>query len=280
MTSQDRLYLDDSYLKEFDAVVEEVRKDEEGVWIRLDKTAFYPTGGGQPHDTGKLIHDGSEFTITDVKKANASVWHKVEQGPAGRTQEIGIGSNVRGVIDWERRYRLMRMHTAAHIVSSVAHQEYGAQISGNQLDTNKTRVDFSLEEFDRTLLLGLQQKANDIIAKDLQISKKTLPREEAFKIPALVKLEKGLDPAIQEVRIVSIGDFDMSEIAQRGSETLIQAISEHAQKYASRDIAAFFDAQADGGTHVAHTAEIKGIEVFDLENKGKGRKRMYFRLVD
>ena len=274
MSMKQLLYLNDAYMKEFDAVVTNIVSDDTGTWIVLDQSAFYPQGGGQPFDTGTIVHEHETYAVSEVRKGESGALHRIDR------QGLKVGDRVHGIIDWDRRYRLMRTHTAAHIVSGIAHQQYGAQISGNQLDIDKARVDFSLESFDRDLLLGLQQKANEIIKQNHVISAKVLPREEAIKIPALVKLEKGLDPSIMQVRILSIGDFDMSEISQKGSDALIQAISEHAQKYASQGIAAFFDAQADGGTHVQSTSEIKGIEIIDLENKGKGRKRIYFRLVD
>ena len=235
------MYLIDSYQTEFDSTVEEIKSDEQGMWVRLEKTLFYPTSGGQPSDRGTLTHEGIIYTVRDCRKSDGKIFHLLDH------PGLSLGSTVHGTIDWARRYRLMRSHTAAHIISSVAHQEYHAQISGNQLDVDKCRVDFSLEQFDRTLLLGLQQKTNSVIARDLIVSATIMAREEAFKIPALVKLEKGLDPTIMEVRVLSIGDFDT---------------------------------QADAGTHVHHTLEIKGIEIFDLENKGKGRKRLYFKLVD
>jgi misacylated tRNA(Ala) deacylase len=241
MDIQNQLHMHDSYLKEFDSTVSHVVQDAAGIWVALDQTAFYPLSGGQPFDTGLLTHEGKTWIVSEVRKADGMILHRVDH------DGLTTGNRVHGIIDWNRRYKLMRMHTAAHIVSGIAHQEYGAQITGNQLDLDKSRVDFSLETFDRDVLSGLQQKANAVIARNLPISAVIMPRAEAEKIPALVKLAKGLDPTIQQVRVLSIGDFD---------------------------------SQADGGTHVKNTSEIGGIEVFDLENKGKGRKRMYFRLVD
>jgi len=242
------LYLMDCYIKEFDAVV--VRVSDDGLEIVLDKTAFYPTSGGQPNDTGIITimdgttADGAVFNVVDVLKKDGEIIHKLDR------TGIVIGNKVHGSIDWERRYMLMKYHTASHMLSTFINRETGAEITGNQLYLDKARVDFSLENFDRTQMQGFEHKVNSIIAKNLPVAFRILGREDAFKIPALVKLRKQLPETIKDIRIVDIGNDEFD-----------------------------FDHQACGGAHLRSTSEIGKIEIYDLENKGRERRRIYFRLV-
>lgn len=229
------IYMNDCYAKEFDATVAKA----DGKFIVLDKTAFYPQGGGQPTDTGKLIKDGEEYAVFFAKKKGPDVSHETDK------EGLKQGDKVHGVLDWDRRYMLMRMHTAAHILSEIFHKETGALITGNQLNTDKSRIDFSLENFDREKIKEYTEKANEIVQKDLPIKIYKLPREEAMRIPSVTKLANVLPPAVQELRIVEIDGFDM---------------------------------QADGGTHVKSTKEVGKIEVINAENKGKNNRRVYFTL--
>ncbi len=238
------LYMDDSYLKEFDAQALEVR----GSAVMLDQTLFYPQGGGQPTDTGKLIvKDGAEggdgagveYVVKEVKKEAGEVWHYLDKAPA-----FAAGSSVHGTLDWSRRYAHMRMHTAAHILAACMAPE-GALITGNQLGGEQTRFDFALENFDRDKFGEVVAKANAKLAEGLEIKTYTLPREEAMKIPGIVKLANALPPAISELRIVDIGGFEV---------------------------------QADGGTHVKNTEECGKIVITKMENKGKENRRIYFAL--
>jgi misacylated tRNA(Ala) deacylase len=229
------LYMTDSYLKEFDSTVTFV----EGNSVELDKTAFYPFGGGQPNDTGKLICNNQEFVVKDVRKKSGKFFHEVDR------EGLKVRDKVHGVIYWERRYKLMRMHTAAHLLSEVFHREAGALITGNQLDTDQSRIDYNLEEFDREKINQYCNKANEIIQQDLPIKVYSMKREEAMKIPAITKLASVLPPNIPELRIVEIVGFDM---------------------------------QADGGTHVNHLKEIGKIEIVKMENKGKDNRRVYYTL--
>ncbi|MEM4261291.1 MAG: alanyl-tRNA editing protein AlaXM [Candidatus Woesearchaeota archaeon] len=232
------LYINDCYLREFETTVKLVN----GLYIILDNTAFYPESGGQPSDTGKLITiDSQEFDVVFVKKTNYGISHEVN------IEGLKLGEKVKGIIDWQRRYKFMRYHTAAHILSALIHNETNAEITGNQLKENEARIDFSLENFDRNLMMSYEEKANNIINRELPVKLSILTREEAFKIPSLVKLRKFLPQNIQEIRIVNIEGFDI---------------------------------QACGGTHVSNTKEIGKIKITDLENKGKDRKRIYFCLKD
>lgn len=238
----DLLYIKDCYMKEFDAVVEDIQEE---LNIVLNHTAFYPNSGGQPNDIGTLEHNDTIYNVIDVLKKEGKIIHKVDK------PGLKKGDKIRGRIDWERRYKLMRYHTASHILATAIHNETGAEITGNQLYLDKARVDFSLENFDRALMNGFEKKANEIISKNLPVQTRILDREEAFKIPSLVKLRKVLPETIKDIRVVDIfnDSFD-------------------------------FDHQACGGTHLKNTSEIGEIEIFELENKGKDRRRIYFRIKE
>lgn len=229
------LYMTNCYLKEFEATVEKV----DGKFIVLDKTAFYPQGGGQPADTGKLIKDNEKFNVVFAKKLGSDVSHEMDK------EGLQIGDKVKGILDWDKRYVLMRNHTAAHILCEVIHKETGALITGNQLNIDKSRIDFNLENFDREALASYAEKANEVINKDLPIAIYTMSREEAFKLPTITKLANVLPPAVKELRIVEIKGFDV---------------------------------QADGGTHVKSTKEVGELTIINAENKGKNNRRVYYKL--
>lgn len=229
------LYLNDCYFKEFEGTVERVTNNK---FVVLDKTAFYPNSGGQPHDTGVLIKEGMEFPVVYAGKFGDVISHEVSR------PGLSSGDAVRGIIDWDRRYLFMKYHTACHILSAFIHNETGAQISGNQLGEDKSRVDFSLENFDRQQIQSFEAKVNGIINNKLPVTIDILPRAEAFQIPSLVKLKDAFPPDVLEIRVITIPGVDQ---------------------------------QACGGTHVANTGEIPNIEIFKAENKGKNNRRIYFR---
>ncbi len=230
------LYMKDCYLKEFEATVKTV---SEGKYITLDKTAFYPNSGGQPCDTGKLIKDTKEYPVVYAGKFGGRISHEVTE------PGLKEGDKVKGIIDWQRRHLFMRYHTACHILSAIIHNDTGAQITGNQIGEDKTRIDFSLESFDREKISSYEAKANEIIEKQLPVTIKFMKREEAFKIPSIVKLKMQLPESIKELRIVDIESLDQ---------------------------------QACAGTHVKNTKEIGNIQILKAENKGKNNRRIYFRL--
>ncbi len=233
------LYLKDCYMKEFESNVIGI----DGNMIELDKTAFYPLGGGQPNDTGKLIDGEKEYIVSNVIKKDGKVYHEISNFDGG----IKIGDRVKGIIDWDRRYLFMRYHTAAHVISSVIHKATGAFITGNKIDVQRTRIDFNLPEFDREKIKEWEKTANEIINAGHEVKTYILPRDKAFEIPDLVKLKKLLPESIKDVRIVDIGEIDV---------------------------------QACGGTHVKNINEIGGIEIIKIENKGKNNRRIYFKLKD
>lgn len=248
MSEDQALYLSDSYLKEWEAsVVSAQGKDDKAQFIVLDRTAFYPNSGGQPHDTGSMVRlsDLKAFRVVFAGKFSGNISHEVENQEG---EGLKPGDRVTCTLDWERRYKLMRSHTAAHIISAVIHGESGAMITGNQLDTEKCRIDFSVPDFDRERLKGYEERANGIVRRNLPITFDSKSREEVLKDPSMVKLAKGLEhlpPEIKILRIVRIGDFDC---------------------------------QADGGTHVKSTSEVGKIRFVDFVNKGASNRRIYFVL--
>jgi len=227
------LYLKEAYLKEFDSAVEDV----DGKYVRLKETAFYPSSGGQPSDRGTLIGK-EEYEVVDVGKVDEKIVHELSR--AG----LRVGDRIHGIIDWGRRHRLMRMHTASHLLSAIINTETGALITGNQLGIDRSRIDFNLEKFDRDKFYKFCEKANEYIERDLPVTTYSLSRERALALPSLTKLAKGL-PTLEQVRIVEIQCVDL---------------------------------QADGGTHVKSLNEIGKIQIVKLENKGKNNRRIYFTI--
>lgn len=193
------LYMDDSYLTEFEATVVSVKNSK---FVVLDRTAFYAQGGGQPFDTGKLIRDDEEFKVVFVGKFDGEISHEVDR------EGLKPGDKVKGIVDWDRRYAHMRYHTASHVLSAILHKEAGAKITGNQLAADKFRIDFDLENFDRELIDKYVTMANAALEKDLPVKVSYLNRGEAMKIPGVVKLAGALPPDVETLRIVEIGDVD------------------------------------------------------------------------
>lgn len=228
--------MDDSYLREFEATVVSVK---DGKFVVLDQTAFYAQGGGQPHDTGIIKRGDDEFNVVFVGKFNGEISHEVDK--AGLKE----GDKVKGFIDWNRRYSLMKSHTAAHIISGILNKETGALISGNQLKEGQIRIDFDLESFDRDEFQKYIDLANEAINQDIEVSSYYLNRNDAMKIPGIVKLAGALPPSIDTLRIVEIGDVDLS---------------------------------ADGGTHVKSTKEVGEISFLKYESKGKNNRRVYLKI--
>jgi misacylated tRNA(Ala) deacylase len=234
MTGQ--LYQTDSYLKAFNAVVTAT----DGQRVCLDQTAFYPGGGGQPADRGSLTWDGGSAQVTKVKRQGAQVWHTLDgQVPV-------TGTQVRGSLDWEWRYRLMRTHTALHVLCGVVWRDYGASVTGGNMEPLKGRMDFEFETMRRELVTDIEASVNTEIAKNHPVRVAILPREEAFQIPDLIRTKINLlPPQIQEVRTVEIVGLDL---------------------------------QADGGTHVANTQEVGPVRVVNYKSKGAINKRIYVEL--
>jgi len=230
------LYMKDSYLKNWDAKVVSVKDDK---YIILDKTAFYPKGGGQPWDEGYIIKDGEKFKVVYVGKFSGEISHEIDK------PGLKEGDEVSCEIDWERRYTYMRYHTACHLVSNLLFRRANAKITGNQIELDKARMDFSMEDYSPEKLHTYVNEANEIIQKNLPVTIGYLSREEVLQKPELARLAIGLPKNIKEFRIIKIGDIDE---------------------------------QVDGGTHIKSLNEIGKIEIIKTVNKGKNNRRMYFVL--
>jgi misacylated tRNA(Ala) deacylase len=230
------LYLTDSYLKEFEATVMAIEGDR----VALDRTAFYPGGGGQPADQGTLLWDDGQAQVVKVKKQGDQVWHKLDVEPPP------VGTPVRGVLDWEHRFKLMCTHTALHILCGVIWRDYGALVTGGNMKPLAARMDFELEHMSVDFAQEVEEKINAEVVAARPVKIYILPREEAFQIPDLIRTKINLLPeSIREVRIVEIEGLDM---------------------------------QADGGTHVANTSDVGTIHVVGHESKGRINKRLRIAL--
>ncbi len=234
----EKLYLADADLRIFDATVQAVNDD----LVELDKTAFYVTGGGQPHDTGILRWNNTEALVVDVRTVEGRVWHQI-QG------EIpNVGSEVTGIVDDERRHQLMRTHTAMHILCGVMWQRWQRVVTGGNMDTLSCRMDFVIDEFPPGFAEQIQELCNEEVAANRPVAVSFLPRSEAVLDRDLIRTKVNLIPeAVEEIRVVDIVGLDK---------------------------------QADGGTHVASTGEVGRIEITKTESKGKGFKRVRFVLRD
>lgn len=231
------LYLQDSYLQEFEAMVTALDLDQNGVL--LDQSAFYPGGGGQLPDTGTLWVGEASYAVSRVKRGNAHII-KGELPP--------VGARVRGALDWERRYKIMRTHTAMHILCGVIWRDYQASVTGGNMDVLSGRMDFEFEKLAPEVVVEIEKKINIEVEAARTVRIDILPREAAFQIPDLIRTKINLLPAsIQEVRTVEIVGLDL---------------------------------QADGGTHVANTREVGAIKIAKYKSKGGINKRLYVEIEE
>jgi len=229
------LYLQDSYLKECTATVTKITDEK---YVVLDKTIFYAISGGQPWDTGTLTKGEEAYNVLFVKQFGADISHEVDK------PGLKEGDTVTCKINWERRYNHMRNHSAAHVLAGIICNETDAVITGGQLGEEKSKLDFSLEEFSKEKVEELIKKTNEKIAEDILIKVYTLSKEEALKDPSLFKLAtKDYIEKLKEIRVVDIVNFDK---------------------------------QADGGTHVKSLKEIGKVTLVKIDNKGKNNRRIYF----
>ena len=236
------LYQTDGYLKSFEARVTAI--DSENHAVALDQSAFYPGGGGQPADSGNLTIAGVTYPVKRAKKVGDEVFHYLD----GDAPLPEVGATALGQIDWVRRYKLMRTHTAMHILCGVIFRDYGASVTGGDMDPLEGRMDFEFETMHHELVDKIEQAVNQEIANAREIRVAILPREEAFKIPDLIRTKINLLPeGILQVRTVEIVGLDL---------------------------------QADGGTHVQNTSEVGKMRVVDYKSKGKINKRIYIAVED
>jgi len=226
------IYHTDSTIRTFDATVIAVN----GQAVALDATAFFPGGGGQPSDSGFLTDGARTWPVVKVRREGALIWHEVEGEPPA------VGSAVRGELDWARRYALMRTHTALHILCGVVWRDYGAKVTGGNMEPLRGRMDFEFETLRGELVREIEERVNAEVAAARPVRVSFLPRAEADRHPDLIRTKINLlPPGITVVRVVEIEGLDT---------------------------------QADGGTHVTNTREVGRIRVLDYHSKGKINKRI------
>ncbi len=232
------LYLENSYLRDFQATV--AGTSEKGVW--LDRTAFYPGGGGQPNDVGALHSGDQVWAVTGMKRESGHLIHRLDS-PAPPPDTV-----VRGMLDWSRRYQLMRTHTALHILCGVIWRDYQAHVTGGSMGPGRARMDFEFERMEKALVREIEAKINVEVEAARPVHVAVLPREEAFQIPDLIRTKINLlPPHIREVRTVEIEGLDL---------------------------------QADGGTHVHNTREVGPIHIVGYKSKGRINKRLMIELEE
>ncbi len=234
------IYQTDAYLKEFDATITLV--DAQTRAVVLDRSAFYPGGGGQPCDLGTLQINAINYPVEKVKKQGDDVLHFL-----GGTDPLpDVNSASHGTLDWARRHKLMRTHTALHILCGTVFRDYGALVTGGDMEPLKGRMDFEFATMRGELVREIEAAVNFEVQQRRDIQVKIFPREEAFQIPDLIRTKINLLPeGIAQVRTVEIVGLDL---------------------------------QADGGTHVANTSEVGTIIVVDYKSKGAINKRLYIEI--
>ncbi|MGH9068486.1 MAG: alanyl-tRNA editing protein [Acidimicrobiales bacterium] len=238
--STDLVFLRDAYARELDSTVTAVDGDGAGCRVALDRTVFYATGGGQPHDTGSL----GGLAVVDVRKEGGEVWHLLGgDGPLPT-----VGDTVHGEIDWERRHALMRTHTALHVLCGVIWNEWGKAVTGGNMEPLAARMDFEFDPLPEGFGAVVEERVNAELAAARPIEVSFLGRPAALADPQLIRTKVNLIPSsVAEIRVVDIVGLDR---------------------------------QADGGTHVASTDEVGRIRVVKTESKGKGNKRIRIEVLD
>ncbi len=234
------LFAVDAYRHEFDSTVAEV--DRDGGRIRLVRTAFYPGGGGQPCDLGTILAEGGALSVTAVKRDRGPIWHTVE----GDLPDVG--AEVQGIVDWDRRHRLMRTHTALHILCGVIWADYAIPVTGGNMEPLRGRLDFPFPAMSADLGVRVEKRINEEIEKAWEIVVDFVPRSVADADPALIRTSANLIPQeIDPLRVIDIVGLDR---------------------------------QADGGTHVLSTAEVGAVRVTGTESKGKDNKRIRLEVTE
>lgn len=238
----------DAYARSAEARVLEVASSDGPPLVVLDSTLFYPGGGGQPSDRGLILRaaDGRSWTVRAAKRVGGEIVHELEAPDDGELPTAG--DRVRIDVEWARRYALMRTHTALHALCGVVWRDYGALVTGGNMEPGSGRMDFEFETMSGDLVGEIEAKVNDELRRARDVRVNVLPREEAFAIPDLIRTKINLLPeGIAEIRTIEIVGLDL---------------------------------QADGGTHVANTSEVGGIRVTGYESKGRINKRIRLELTD
>jgi misacylated tRNA(Ala) deacylase len=237
----------DAYARSVEARVVAVESTDGSPLVVLDRTVFYPGGGGQPSDRGVILRtsDGRSWTVRGAKKSGSDIVHELESDDGGLP---AVGDVVSADLEWARRLSLMRTHTALHALCGVVWRDYGAQVTGGNMEPGAGRMDFEFERMSGDLVDEIEAKVNDELAAAREVRVNVLPRDEAFAIPDLIRTKINLlPPGIEQIRTIEIVGLDL---------------------------------QADGGTHVANTSEVGGIRVTGYESKGRINKRIRLQLVD
>jgi misacylated tRNA(Ala) deacylase len=239
----DDLYSRDAYLRTCDATVTEVREDG----VVLDRTVFYPRGGGQPGDSGELRWSGGACRVADTTRSrdDGTIVHGLDEGAA----PPAVGTEVTAAIDWDRRYQHMRTHTALHALSGVVFTDFGAKVTGGNMDSGGVaRMDFELDGISQEFGQEVEQRLNARLAEDVPVAVHFLPRAEALADPDLIRTKVSLIPeSVDPIRVIDIIGIDK---------------------------------QADGGTHVARSGEVGRVTVVKTESKGKANKRIRIQLAE
>jgi misacylated tRNA(Ala) deacylase len=242
-----QLCYSDAYARAVEARVVSLEDGgDAGPLVVLDTTVFYPGGGGQPSDRGLLLRteDGREWTVRGARKAGGEIVHELEPGG----EPPAVGDRVRVDLEWARRLSLMRTHTALHALCGVVWRDYGALVTGGNMEPGSGRMDFEFERMGGDLVDEIESKVNDELVAGREVRVSVLPRDEAFAIPDLIRTKVNLlPPGIDEIRTIEIVGLDL---------------------------------QADGGTHVANTREVGRIQVTGYESKGRINKRIRIALVE
>ncbi|HEY8684353.1 MAG TPA: alanyl-tRNA editing protein [Chloroflexota bacterium] len=236
MTGTEQLYLRDSYDRAFVGRVVDVQEHN----VVLDRSLFYPRGGGQMADRGMLEAYGRTYLVVSVEKRGGTVYHAVD-GPLP-----SVGEEVRGTIDWEHRYRQMRTHTALHVLCGVIYHRFSSLVTGCQMYPDRARMDFTLSDLSRERVDEIERLSNEAIRAGYPVRVRFVPRREANLMPELIRTKVSLvPPEINPIRVVEIVGLDL---------------------------------QADGGTHVANTIEVGSIRITKTENKGRENRRLEIEL--
>jgi len=231
------LHMTDNYIKRFESKILEVLENG----VVLERTAFYPLKGGVQNDIGMLVANGKKYNVTGVFYENEKVVHKLES-----TEGLEVGMKVNGEIDWNRRYRLMRLHTAAHLLEAMMYKKTKCLIGSGKVSIDSSYMGFTIEQMDRALIESAVEDANRLIDKGANVIISFMDRERAMQDPEIVKLAMKLPPQVKKLRIVTIEGIDH---------------------------------QACGGPHVSNIDEIGRIEIVKIANKGKGNRRLYYSVI-